>query len=1414
MTTQTGRLESLVERINGGLAAEVLPELELLHTQQPGDLAVMSLRAEALRLAGHRSKAIDAYREAGEGGAGARNWLAAGILLAGERATEQSMQCLRRALAEAPDNAEILDALITTLFNGGRHKDGLDYARRQLDISRDPTLLSRAALLVQANDLYEESAAAFKRIVELAPEDPTIIGAALVPTRFTCEWEWIEVLQQRISACYEHGDFAAPQEFPLTHLTWCTDEARNLGVTRAYFDRMVPRALPLAPAPLPPAGRRIRVGYQSCDFRNHATMHLMAGVFEQHDRERFEIFAYDYSSPDVSEYRQRFLDAIEHLVPVHSMSDQQAAQRIAADRLDILFDLKLYTGGGRSGIMAFRPAALQATYLGFPGSAASPDIDYVVSDRFVTPDSSAPYFTEKFCRLPHSYQCNDRKRAVAADPGTRGQHGLPEDRIIFGAFNQSYKIDRGSFAVWMRVLHEVPDGVLWLLGQSEAARTNLSRHARLAGIDPARIIYAPFAAPQEHLARLQLADAVLDALVCNGHTTTSDALWVGVPVVTARGRHFASRVSESLLNAMALPELVGSDADDMVRIARRIGTDAAYRTALREKVSANRLVSPLFDTARFTGNFERAVEMMVERHRAGLPADHMDVSDQGPADPLAEKSGFVGRQSALQTAYTGCPLCGGQGTAMGFANIRQHPLWHEPLPQNIEWMRCATCTHIHTRHHWNEAGRAELLRHASADRAAPTPEIAATRRESWVALVDKVTGLLGGYDAALCREQKPIWVDVGCGDGSLLMIVLDQGYSAVGLDTHAAAAEQVRKLGCSTLASDFQTLDFQVVPDVLTLLNVLPQMTDPRAALRKAAQVMRPGGVLVVSAPDASSSAWRMLEATNANANWLDPQQHHVLTHHQLISLLHECGFEIASVCLSRHATAEVQIYAIRGATSRAAVSRPRIDPAAPTQAYHVLQVRPAGYVHADALTELAESVYYGLKRLGLPVSFLQPPLPSSRTIIFGAHLLDADAVRAVPADAIIFNSEQIDADSPWLSGPYMETLRTHQVWDYSAENAQRLAQRGVHAVRHVPLGYLPELSRIAPAVEDIDVLFYGSLNPRRQVVLEELQRRGLKVAALTGCYGEARDQFIARSKVVLNLHYYESKVFEIVRVSYLLSNFKAVVAECSSGTSIESDLLPALRAVPYDGLVEACVELVQDEAARRALAQHGHAVFAARPAESALATAVGIAQPRASEQKMLPRTIQIGSGKDFRPELLNLDINSAWGPDAVVDVAAPGVVNSILETGRFGRVALPEDYFDCIIANDVLEHIPDLISAMSNCLRLLRPGGRFEISVPYDLSLGAWQDPTHVRAFNENSWLYYTDWHWYLGWTQMRFDLVSLLYTPSPLGTQLQSSGEPLAQIIRTPRAIDSMQVVLRKRYLQESERRHAHARQPQTRS
>jgi SAM-dependent methyltransferase len=495
-----------------------------------------------------------------------------------------------------------------------------------------------------------------------------------------------------------------------------------------------------------------------------------------------------------------------------------------------------------------------------------------------------------------------------------------------------------------------------------------------------------------------------------------------------------------------------------------------------------------------------------------------------------------------------------------------------------------------------------------------------------------------------------------------------------------------------------------------------------------------------------------------------------------------------------------------------------RLNPRrAPAAAFQVVQVRPPGHVHAEALTEFAECVYFGLCRLGLAAFYREPPDRPCRQIVFGAHLLDERALAALPADAILYNSEQIQADSPWLAGPYRVALGSRQVWDYSALNVRRAAELGIGTVRHVPLGYVPELARIAPAPEEIDVLFYGSMNPRRRAVLDALEAAGLKVLALFGAYGEERDRAIAQAKIVLSMHFYEAKVFEIVRVSYLLTNAKPVVAECGPDTAIEPELREAVRGVPYEGLAEACVELVRQPERRRQLGAQGQRLFARRAQEDILAACPEIAQAlegapasRRAVALGLPATLHLGSGKDFRTDCFNVDVNPAWGPDAVVDLAAADLIGSAVETARFGRVVLQPDSFETAIANDVLEHIVELSTAMTNVLRLLKPGGIFEVLVPYDLSHGAWQDPTHVRAFNERSWLYYSDWHWYLGWTEARFDVIEQQLQASPYGAELQRAGRNMEEILRLPRAVDALRVRLRKRYLQESERVQARALQP----
>jgi predicted O-linked N-acetylglucosamine transferase (SPINDLY family) len=626
MPSESLNFVELLEGINNGQTQITLEKIEHLLQEFKYDLGLLTLRAEAFRLLGHNQKSIEAYLFTASLGGGVRSWMSAGMLLAQDRQVDQAILCLNKALEIEPDNDEVIDCAITTLFNNNRQHQGVEFARKQLQCSVNTGFLNNAALLLQGCELYDESVQAFQKILQLNPNDMRIIGSALVPTRFTCDWELTRSLLEKIQSRYQVGDFASAQEFPLTHLTWCSNESTNLEVTKAYVERTMSEVERVAiPIRNEDQHKRIRVGYVSNDFKNHATMHLMIGLLELHDRQKFEIFAYDYTLPEESNYRERFLASIEHHRDISRYTDLQAAQKIANDQIDILIDLKLYTGGGRPGIFSHRAAPVQAAYLGFPGSAASNVIDYIISDKIVTPDESAAHYTEKFCRLPHSYQCNDNQRNDPQAKTSRADHQLPPDAVVYAVFNQSYKVDKGSFSIWMNILQEVEGSVLWLLSQSDSAKKRLSQAAIVMGIDPSRIIFAPFATPNDHIERLRHADVVLDTLICNGHTTTADALWAGVPVVTKKGSHFASRVSESLLRAIDMPELVAQDTQQMISIAKDLGLNVSRRSGLRHQLKQNRSTSPLFDTAKFARNFERAIEKMVLRQRSGLKPELIDV---------------------------------------------------------------------------------------------------------------------------------------------------------------------------------------------------------------------------------------------------------------------------------------------------------------------------------------------------------------------------------------------------------------------------------------------------------------------------------------------------------------------------------------------------------------------------------------------------------------------------------------------------------------------------------------------------------------------------------------------------------------------------------------------------------------------
>ncbi len=472
---------------------------------------------------------------------------------------------------------------------------------------------------------------------------------------------------------------------------------------------------------------------------------------------------------------------------------------------------------------------------------------------------------------------------------------------------------------------------------------------------------------------------------------------------------------------------------------------------------------------------------------------------------------------------------------------------------------------------------------------------------------------------------------------------------------------------------------------------------------------------------------------------------------------------------------------------------------------YQIVIIRPQGYQHSDGFREVATMLRYGIERLGYNIIITENDFSMDNiNIILGIHLITADLIDKIPLSSIIYNLEQFDSKS-MLNAATLPLFKRFTVWDYSKRNIEKYRKMGCkNLLYYVPIGYVPELTCIAPvSPQDIDVLFYGSMNVRREKIMEELKKSGLTVVTLFGVYGKERDVAIARAKVIINIHFYASSIFEIVRISYLLANHKAVVAECNDNTEIADDLRTAVALVPYDKLVETCIKLVNNDEKRQLLEKNGFESFSLRNEIDILRDVITEKTLVKNELQQLPTIINLGSGKLFRPDWLNIDINQYWQPDVVADISNNFPLNKEVATARFGIITIKEDSFDEIIASHVLEHIRELITAMTVCLKLLKVGGVFKINVPYDLSCGAWQDPTHVRAFNEKSWLYYTEWSWYVGWTEARFDLVENLFTLNSAGLAMQANHASLAEILATPRAVDEMQVVLRKRLLTDAEKK-----------
>jgi predicted O-linked N-acetylglucosamine transferase (SPINDLY family) len=474
----------------------------------------------------------------------------------------------------------------------------------------------------------EEAYEIAKQVMTLAPLDPRALEFYHRALAECCLFEESVQAQERLHAGLAKRDpLYLRADNPLCNISWCADEAINACLLPSTVQQPVtPEMQALRRARPHRWAEKLRIGYLSDDYYDtHATMHLFRGVMQRHDADRFDITHFCFTSAANIARDRGMRREHPNLVQIGHLNDEQAAELIRSRAIDILVDLKGHTQGSRPNLVNLGLAPVQVAYLGYPGSGNGVDCDYILSDRIVTPDSSIPHYHEKLCRMPESYQSNDSIHRPRPAPLGRGELGLPDDKIVLGFFNATRKLTPETFRLIAEILKTTENTVLWILFFNRFAEKNFRATIAAEGVDPARIITAPKAHYEDHIARLPAVDIALDSFPYNGHTTTSDLLWAGVPVVTYKGTHFASRVSESLLTVLGISELVADGPQGYIDVVRALVADAESRRAVRARIEANRGTAPLFDTGRFTRHLEHAFEMIADRARQGLPPDHLDV---------------------------------------------------------------------------------------------------------------------------------------------------------------------------------------------------------------------------------------------------------------------------------------------------------------------------------------------------------------------------------------------------------------------------------------------------------------------------------------------------------------------------------------------------------------------------------------------------------------------------------------------------------------------------------------------------------------------------------------------------------------------------------------------------------------------
>jgi len=539
------------------------------------------------------------------------------------RRFDEALASYEKAIALRPNLADAYGNRGNALSDLNRNEDALaDYDHA---IALKPGYVDaycNRGMVLQRMQRHAEAATTYESLLKLDPHYEFAKGYLLHQKMLICDWNGLSALVEDMKSDFAAGRMTAPP-FAWQAVAMSPSSLQQCAI--AFNRRKFPVNTRTFDRPLFRERRKIRVGYLHGEFGENPVSFLLVGALEHRDPRQFEIFAFDNGWDDLSPTRKRIDNAMDHVINIRNLDDGAAAAVISENGIDVLIDLNGYCGEGRTGIFAMRPAPIQVNYLGYPGTMGASYIDYIIGDQHVIPPVDRLFYTEKVVYMPNCFQANDSRREIATRKFGRSECGLPEQGFVFCCFNNSFKILPDRFDSWMRILKQIDGSVFWFRSYNDNVADNLRMEAASRGVEPGRLIFASCMPYSEHLARQACADLFLDTLPFNAHTTASDALWAGLPVLTCPGETFAGRVAASLLRALDLPELIAGTPESYECIAIELATHPDKLTAIKAKLAVHRSTTSLFDTALFARHLDNAYRLMYERNAQGLPPDHIMV---------------------------------------------------------------------------------------------------------------------------------------------------------------------------------------------------------------------------------------------------------------------------------------------------------------------------------------------------------------------------------------------------------------------------------------------------------------------------------------------------------------------------------------------------------------------------------------------------------------------------------------------------------------------------------------------------------------------------------------------------------------------------------------------------------------------